>query len=36
MRALVSENSLPRLAATKILSRLTPRAFVGPYFDRLD
>ncbi|MDJ0852900.1 MAG: alcohol dehydrogenase catalytic domain-containing protein [Myxococcota bacterium] len=30
MRALVYENSLPRLAATKILSTLSPRAFVGP------
>ena len=30
MRALVIENSLPRLAATKLLSSLTPRAFVGP------
>jgi threonine dehydrogenase-like Zn-dependent dehydrogenase len=30
MRALVYENSLPRLASTKILSKLTPRAFVGP------
>jgi threonine dehydrogenase-like Zn-dependent dehydrogenase len=30
MRALVFEKSLPRLAATKILSALTPRAFVGP------
>ena len=30
MRALVIENSLPRLAATKILSAVTPRAFVGP------
>ncbi len=29
MRALVIENSLPRLAATKILSAITPRAFVG-------
>ncbi len=30
MRALVIENSLPRLAATKLLAALTPRAFVGP------
>jgi threonine dehydrogenase-like Zn-dependent dehydrogenase len=30
MRALVMENSLPRLAATKLLSYLTPRAYVGP------
>ena len=30
MRALVFENSLPRLAATFLLSRLTPRAYVGP------
>jgi threonine dehydrogenase-like Zn-dependent dehydrogenase len=30
MRALIVENSLPRLAATKILSTLSPRAFVGP------
>ncbi len=30
MRALVFENSLPRLVVTKILSMLTPRAFVGP------
>jgi threonine dehydrogenase-like Zn-dependent dehydrogenase len=30
MRALVYENSLPRLAATKLLSQLSPRAFVGP------
>ncbi len=30
MRALVIENSMPRLAATKLLSALTPRAFVGP------
>lgn len=30
MRALVFENSLPRQAATFLLSRLTPRAFVGP------
>jgi threonine dehydrogenase-like Zn-dependent dehydrogenase len=29
MRALVIDNSLPRLAATKLLSALTPRAFVG-------
>ena len=30
MRALVFENSLPRLIATKLLSALSPRAFVGP------
>ena len=30
MRALVFENSLPRLAATRLLGLLTPRAFVGP------
>ena len=30
MRALVFENSLPRLIATKLLSSLSPRAFVGP------
>jgi threonine dehydrogenase-like Zn-dependent dehydrogenase len=30
MRALVYENSLPRLVATKLLSALSPRAFVGP------
>jgi threonine dehydrogenase-like Zn-dependent dehydrogenase len=30
VRALVFEKSLPRLAATKLLSALTPRAFVGP------
>ena len=30
MRALVIENSMPRLAATKLLSVLTPRAYVGP------
>ena len=30
MRALVFENALPRLVATKLLSTLTPRAFVGP------
>jgi len=30
MKALVTENSLPRLAATKLLSRFTPRAYVGP------
>jgi threonine dehydrogenase-like Zn-dependent dehydrogenase len=30
VRALVYENSLPRLVATKLLSALTPRAFVGP------
>ncbi len=29
MNALVFENSFPRLAATKLLSLLTPRAFVG-------
>ena len=30
MRALVYTNSAPRLAATWLLSRFTPRAFVGP------
>jgi threonine dehydrogenase-like Zn-dependent dehydrogenase len=30
VRALVFENSLPRLVATKLLSALSPRAFVGP------
>jgi threonine dehydrogenase-like Zn-dependent dehydrogenase len=30
LRALVIENSLPRLAATKVLSALSARAFVGP------
>ncbi len=30
MRALVIENSLPRLVATKLLSALTPRAYLGP------
>ena len=30
MRALTIENSMPRLAATKILSAISPRAFVGP------
>jgi threonine dehydrogenase-like Zn-dependent dehydrogenase len=30
MQALVFENSLPRQAATKLLSALTPRAFVSP------
>ena len=30
MRALTYENSMPRLAATKILSAFSPRAFVGP------
>lgn len=30
MRALVTSNSMPRLALTRLLSRLTPRAFVGP------
>jgi threonine dehydrogenase-like Zn-dependent dehydrogenase len=30
MHALVFEQSLPRLAATKLLSAFTPRAFVGP------
>jgi len=30
MRALVLDKNMPRLAATKILSFLTPRAFVGP------
>ena len=29
MRALVFDNSFPRLAATKILSQITPRAFVS-------
>jgi threonine dehydrogenase-like Zn-dependent dehydrogenase len=29
MKALVFDNSFPRLAATKLLSLLTPRAFVG-------
>ena len=29
MRALVFENSLPRLVATRLLAALTPRAFVG-------
>jgi threonine dehydrogenase-like Zn-dependent dehydrogenase len=29
MRALVFENSLPRLVATKLLSAFTPRAYVG-------
>jgi threonine dehydrogenase-like Zn-dependent dehydrogenase len=30
MRALVFENRLPRIVATKLLAALTPRAFVGP------
>ena len=30
MRALVFRNSLPRLAATRLLSALSPRAYVGP------
>jgi threonine dehydrogenase-like Zn-dependent dehydrogenase len=30
MRALVFENSPPRIVATKLFSLLTPRAFVGP------
>jgi threonine dehydrogenase-like Zn-dependent dehydrogenase len=30
MRALVVENDLPRLAATKILAAFTPRAYLGP------
>ncbi len=30
MRALVFENHFPRIVATKLLSALTPRAFVGP------
>jgi threonine dehydrogenase-like Zn-dependent dehydrogenase len=30
VRALVFENSLPRLTATRILGALSPRAFVGP------
>jgi threonine dehydrogenase-like Zn-dependent dehydrogenase len=30
MRALVFENHLPRIVATKLLSRLSPAAFVGP------
>lgn len=30
MKALLFENALPRLAATKILSLLSPKAFVGP------
>jgi threonine dehydrogenase-like Zn-dependent dehydrogenase len=30
MRALVIENSMPRLALTKILSAITPRAYLGP------
>ncbi len=30
MRALVFENSLPRQALTKILARISPRAYVGP------
>ena len=30
MRALVTENSVPRLVATRLLAAITPRAFVGP------
>ena len=30
MRALVFENNLPRIVATKLLATVTPRAFVGP------
>src|SRR4029450_2949830 len=30
MRALVIGKDMPRLVATKLLSALTPRAFVGP------
>ncbi len=30
MRALVFENSLPRLAVTRLLGTLSPKAFVGP------
>ena len=30
MQALVFENSLPRLAATKLLAAFSPRAYVGP------
>jgi threonine dehydrogenase-like Zn-dependent dehydrogenase len=30
MQALVIENSMPRLAATRLLSALSPRAFTGP------
>jgi len=30
MRALVMEKNMPRLAATKLLSLLTPRAYLGP------
>ncbi len=30
MQALVFENSMPRLAATKILAAFSPRAYVGP------
>ena len=30
MQALVFENNVPRIIATKLLSRATPRAFVGP------
>lgn len=30
MRALIVENSLPRLAATRLLGALTPRAYLGP------
>jgi len=31
MHALVFENSMPRIVATKLLSALTPSAFVGPH-----
>jgi threonine dehydrogenase-like Zn-dependent dehydrogenase len=31
VRALVFTNSLPRLAATKVLSAISPRAYVGPW-----
>jgi threonine dehydrogenase-like Zn-dependent dehydrogenase len=30
MQALVFENSMPRIVATKLLANVTPRAFVGP------
>ena len=30
MRALVIDNSMPRLVATKLLSAFTPRAYLGP------
>lgn len=30
MRALLAENSVPRLVATRLLASLTPRAYVGP------